>query len=242
MQARALLFLLLLGLLSACASGPAPVLPGPKSGADVASFSAPRQWQYLVLLPAGYEQGSQSWPLVVFLHGSGERGTDVTKVAVNGPPMLTAKGKAFPFILVSPQCPDGLLWSGPEVDTFVELIARRYRVDPKRVYLTGLSMGGYGVWEAGMYNPQRYAALVPVCGGGYSADTAYRLKDIPIWAFHGGKDPYVPLAEAKEYVDAVNAAGGHAKLTNYPEAGHDCWTETYANPALYEWLLAQSRK
>lgn len=228
-------------MLTGCTHTPTPSAANPRSGQDSVEFAVPRHWRYLVQLPKGYEQNNHAWPLVIFLHGSGERGDDVQKVATHGPAKLAAQGREFPFILVAPQCPAGLLWSGPEVDEFVAQMMKRYRVDAKRVYLTGLSMGGYGVWEAAIYNPGRYAALVPICGGGYCPELGARLKDIPIRAFHGAKDDVVPLAEARSYVDAVNAAGGHAELTVYPDAGHDAWTETYANPALYDWLLSQKR-
>jgi predicted peptidase len=244
---RLLLVLGLAGLLTSCTTAPVAAPADAASaaatpGQDSIAIAVPRKWQYLVQLPPGYERDGKPWPLVVFLHGSGERGTDLQKVAKHGPPKLVAQGRTFPFILVSPQCPDGLFWSGPEVDEFVAQMVRRYHADPRRVYLTGLSLGGYGVWETAIYNPSRYAALVPICGGGYSADLAGRLKDIPIWAFHGAKDPDVPLAGEQAYVEAVNAAGGHAIITIYPETGHDAWTETYDNPAVYEWMLAHTRR
>ena len=224
----------------ACASlFPVPAASAPRT--ERVTLRLQRAYDYLVSLPAGYEKDRRRWPLVVFLHGSGERGADVAVVARNGPPKLAAAGGDFPFVLVSPQCPEGVEWYGPEIDAFVEQMARRYRVDRKRIYLTGLSMGGYGVWAAAICNPARYAALVPVCGGGWDSEYAARLKAVPIWAFHGAQDPEVPIAEERAYVDAVNAAGGRARLTVYPEGGHDAWTETYANPAVFAWLLQQHR-
>jgi len=201
-----------------------------------------RPYQYLLYLPAEYGKDERQWPLLVFLHGSGERGSDVNAVARNGPPKLAATGRVLPFILASPQCPERVEWYGPEVDEFVEQLAQRYRVDRKRIYLTGLSMGGFGVWATGIFNPDRYAALVPICGGGWEPANAARLKNVPVWAFHGAKDPEVPLEAEQRYVDEVNAVGGRAKFTVYPETGHDAWTAAYADPELYEWLLKQSRK
>lgn len=207
------------------------------------TFSVESTWHYLVQLPKGYRADGPVWPLVVFLHGSGERGSDLQMVARNGPPKLVAQGREFPFILISPQCSEGGWWSAASVDAFVEQLSRRYHVDRRRVYLTGLSMGGFGTWDAAGFNPTRYAAIAPVCGGGELPPDilAERLKNLPVWAFHGAKDDAVPPELSRERVDAINAAGGHAKLTMYPEAGHDSWTETYANAAFYEWLLAQKR-
>jgi predicted peptidase len=129
-------------------------------------------------------------------------------------------------------------------------IAAKYAVDTNRVYLTGLSMGGYGTWALGLTYPERFAAIVPICGGGQmigvilsSRDKGAALKSLGVWAFHGGKDPVVPLEESQRMVDALKKAGvPDVKLTVYPEAGHDSWTETYKNPELYEWLLKHERR
>jgi predicted peptidase len=113
-------------------------------------------------------------------------------------------------------------------------------VDPDRVYLTGLSMGGYGTWSLAAAHPERFAAIVPICGGGNPADAA-KLASLPVWVFHGAKDPTVPLERSKEMVEAIKSAGGNPRFTIYPEAGHDSWTETYNNPELYQWLLEQKK-
>lgn len=233
----------LLVLLSGCSSAPRQPATPAKSGADAITLSVESTWHYLVQLPKEYREDGPAWPLVVFLHGSGERGSDLQLVARHGPPKLVAQGREFPFILVSPQCPEFGWWSAASIDVFVEQLSRRYHVDRQRVYLTGLSMGGFGTWDAAGLNPARYAAIAPICGGGElpPAILGERLKNLPVWAFHGAKDPLVQPAFSQERVDAVNAAGGHAKLTMYPDAGHDSWSETYANPAFYEWLLAQKR-
>ena len=196
---------------------------------------------YLLYLPPDYDK-KDSWPLMVFLHGAGERGTDLNKVKVHGPPKLIEQGKNLPFIIVSPQCPNDQWWPGleREVIALVDEITEKYKVDTGRVYLTGLSMGGYGTWSIGCSYPDRFAAMVPICGGGRPF-RANSLKNMPIWAFHGAIDPVVPLKESQQMVDAVNKAGGHAKLTIYPEAEHDSWTQTYDNPKLYDWLLAQKK-
>jgi predicted peptidase len=152
---------------------------------------------------------------------------------------MIAQGRSFDFIIVSPQCPKDIWW--PEKNeiliNLLDDIEKKYRVDTDRVYLTGLSMGGFGTWSLAMAYPDRFAAIAPICGGGerYGAP---RLKKVPVWAFHGAKDNTVPLIRSQEMVDAVKKAGGDAKLTIYPEAEHDSWTETYNNPELYEWFLS----
>lgn len=200
------------------------------------------QCDYLLYLPPGYGEKEQKWPLIMFLHGAGERGDNLELVKKHGPPKLIEQGKDFPFIIVSPQCPRGIWW--PEkLDTLVALldeIESKYAVDADRVYLTGLSMGGFGTWSLACRHPQRFAAVAPICGGGQWF-LANRLKNVPVWAFHGARDRVVPLDQSKSMVEAVKRAGGDAKLTVYPEAQHDSWTATYDNPKLYEWFLSHRR-
>lgn len=195
---------------------------------------------YLLYLPKEYEQGEKKWPLMLFLHGAGERGNDLKMVKRHGPLKEVEKGKEFPFIIAAPQCPKDRVWSSETLITLLDELCEKYSVDEKRVYLTGLSMGGFGTWYLACDYPERFAAIVPICGGGLSF-RAHRLREIPAWAFHGEKDPVVPAAMSRQMVDAVNAAGGTARLRVYPEAGHDSWTQTYANPELYEWLLRQKK-
>ncbi|MBN2131920.1 MAG: prolyl oligopeptidase family serine peptidase [Sedimentisphaerales bacterium] len=200
--------------------------------------------EYLLYLPDGYGQNDRQWPLMLFLHGAGERGADLERVKVHGPPKLVERGKSMPFIIVSPQCPTGSWWSGPDqMGTLIALldeIVEKYRVDESRVYLTGLSMGGYGTWALASSCPERFAAIAPICGGGEKR-MARRLRNVPIWVFHGAKDGTVPIARSEEMVEAVKAAGGNVEFTVYPEANHDSWTATYDNPKLYEWFLSHRR-
>jgi predicted peptidase len=194
---------------------------------------------YLLYLPADYGKNKEKWPLILFLHGAGERGKNLEDLKKQGLPKMIAQGKSFDFIIVSPQCPNDLWWP-EQTDTLINLldeIEAKYRVDTDRVYLTGLSMGGFGTWTLAERYPQRFAAIVPICGGSEQY-AAYRLKKVPVWAFHGAKDNVVPVARSQEMVDAVKKAGGEAKLTVYPEANHDSWTQTYNNPELYEWFLS----
>ncbi|MHC4242340.1 MAG: carboxylesterase family protein [Planctomycetota bacterium] len=197
---------------------------------------------YLLFLPEDYGKKRQRWPLMVFLHGAGERGSDLNKVKVHGPPKIVKNRKDFPFIVVSPQCPEGDWWT-EKVEVLINLvddIAARYKVDKKRIYLTGLSMGGYGTWALASAYPERFAAIAPICGGG-SRIMSLRLKDIPIWVFHGAKDRVVPLEESEEMVNAIRKRGGDVKFTIYPDAGHDSWTESYNNQELYDWFLEHSK-
>ncbi|RPI70147.1 MAG: phospholipase, partial [Ignavibacteriales bacterium] len=139
------------------------------------------------------------------------------------------------------QCPDGQWWSISDLDVLLNEITDEYKVDKKRIYVTGLSMGGFGTWELAIKYPDRFAAIAPVCGGGNSR-LAGILKDLPVWVFHGAKDNVVPLKNSEEMVEALEKVGGNVKFTVYPDATHDSWTETYNNPELYEWFLNQSRK
>ncbi|HEV2948475.1 MAG TPA: PHB depolymerase family esterase [Gemmataceae bacterium] len=195
---------------------------------------------YLLYLPNGYEKEGKSWPLVLFLHGAGESGQDLNKVKVHGPPKLVAAGKEFPFIVVSPQSP-GRGWDAQTLNALLDDVVANYRVDKDRIYVTGLSMGGFGTWSLAAAYPERFAALAPICGGGNTAD-AKKLVHIPIWVFHGAKDNVVPPSRSESMVKALKEAGAkNLKYTLYPDANHDSWTETYNNPEMWDWLLQQKR-
>ena len=196
--------------------------------------------QYLLYLPKDYRQSTNDWPLVLFLHGSGERGTDLELVKKHGPPMLVEQGKEFPFILVSPQCPEGRYWSTEFLDAVLQQVQKKYRVDEDRVYVTGLSMGGYGVWALALEYPDRFAAIAPVCGGGV-AQLLAPIQDLPAWVFHGEDDDIVPLKESQEMVVAYRKLGKSVRFTVYPGVKHDSWVQAYNDPELYEWLLEQKR-
>lgn len=201
------------------------------------------EMEYLLYLPKDYDTQDKQWPLMVFLHGAGERGSDLNQVKAHGPAKLVEEGREFEFIIVSPQCPTDQWWPNrvEHVMALIDEMVETYRVDEDRIYLTGLSMGGFGTWAAGCLHPEKFAAIAPICGGGHSY-LAGNLKTVPVWAFHGAKDNVVPLQQSREMVDAVNRAGGNAKLTVYPEAGHDSWTETYNDDEFYTWLLSHSRQ
>jgi predicted peptidase len=207
--------------------------------------------KYLLYLPKDYAaQPDKKWPMILFLHGAGERGDNLDLVKKHGPPKLAEQGEAMEFIVLSPQCPKGTGWNDEVLITLLNDVAKRYRVDETRLYLTGLSMGGYGTWSLGLTHCERFAAIAPICGGGdfikaYNAgDTKAReLKSLGVWAFHGAKDSVVPLAESRRMVATLKKFGHPGpKLTVYPEAQHDSWTKTYANPELYKWFLQHQRK
>jgi predicted peptidase len=228
-------------------------------------------YRYLLHLPTGYDPaGARVWPLLVFLHGSGERGTDPWLVAKHGPPKLLRADSPAPanetpaaaarraeatrqlatqFIVVSPQCPPDAWWDDDAVLALVDAVTAQHKVDVRRTYLTGLSLGGFGTWSAGIKHPGRFAALAPICGGGEVATVRRvahahpaELRSLGVWVFHGAKDPAVPLAESERMVDALKqAAVTDLQFTVYPEAKHDSWTESYANPELYAWLLRHQR-
>jgi predicted peptidase len=209
------------------------------------TIRVPVQTKYLLHLPDGYRGSKARWPLMLFLHGAGECGSNLAAVAVHGPPKLVASGKhKFPFVIVSPQCPCGEWWNNRlQIEALGKLlddVEARYRIDRKRIYVTGLSMGGFGTWSLAAKFPRRFAAIVPICGGGNPAEAA-KIAHLPTWVFHGAKDGAVPLQKSQEMVQALRKAGGKPRLTVYPDAGHDSWSAAYDNPALYQWLLRQKR-
>ncbi|WP_290663351.1 prolyl oligopeptidase family serine peptidase [Ignavibacterium sp.] len=198
--------------------------------------------QYLLYLPEDYEKAEKEYPLVLFLHGAGERGNDIELVKRNGPPKLIEEGKNFPFILVSPQCPEQTRWNyqTQSLIALLDEIESKYRVDKNRIYVTGLSMGGQGTWSLALTQPNRFAAIAPICGWTDTWEVC-KIKHLPVWVFHGAKDNVVPVTESQQMFDALKQCGAeNIKLTIYPEANHDAWTETYNNPELYNWLLSHS--
>lgn len=222
---------------------------------------APRAYQ--VFVPA-HRAANQPTPVVLFLHGSGERGSDgenQTKAGLG--PYLRSHAQEFPAIVVFPQVEENGEWMGANVDMALaatEAATREFNGDPQRTYLTGLSMGGYGTWEIALKAPRRFAALVPICGAVlppnderalYVTDVASaadpyaalagRLKHLPIWIFHGGRDETVLPADDRKTFAALKAAGGDVKYTEFPEAGHNSWDATYDHAPMWAWLFAQRR-
>lgn len=194
----------------------------------------------LVSLPEGYAGDHKSAPLLLFLHGVGERGDDLALIEHEGPVTAREQGMKLPFIIVSAQCPYGERWDPLVLNFLLDELEQRYRIDKTREYVTGLSMGGTGTWDLAMAYPDRFAAVVPIAEGGDSR-LAARMKHLPTWAFHGTLDDRVPLRFVQSTVDALKAAGGDVRFTIYPDRHHDSWLPAYADPRLYDWILSHAR-
>lgn len=198
--------------------------------------------RYLLALPPGCRPGARRrWPLVLFLHGAGERGSDLERLKTHGPPRLASEGRRFPFILAAPQCPAGRSWQAAELEALLDALQAELPVDPERVYVTGLSMGGQGTWALLATCPERFAAAAPVCAPAlwFAPES---VRHLPIWCFHGALDSVVPCADSIRMVQRLRAAGGRVRFTVYPDADHDSWTDTYANATFWRWLLRQRRR
>lgn len=199
------------------------------------------RYDYLVALPEGYATSRERVPLVLFLHGAGERGSDVQKVKAHGPLKEIAKGRKIPAVVVAPQCQERGWWDADGLTAFVDFLEKKYRIDKDRIYITGLSMGGFGTWGLGVRNPGRFAALAPICGGGDPME-ASKIANIPIWVTHGDADTSVPVVESQKMVDATRAAGNQrVQFTIVKGGGHDVWTDVYGDDRFYTWLFAQRR-
>ena len=194
---------------------------------------------YLLSLP---EPALDKPPLLVFLHGAGERGTDPMILCCHSVPRIFHEPNTYPCVMVAPQCPDGETWIMhlPALRDFILDCVEQYNCDADRVSLTGISMGGYGTWELATQYPDLFSAIAPVCGGG-TAWRASQLKDLPIWAFHGDCDTAVLPARSLEMVDAVTAAGGKPELTLFHNVGHDSWERAYRKTTCIDWLISQKR-
>ncbi|WP_460574905.1 carboxylesterase family protein [Hymenobacter coalescens] len=221
--------------------------------------------RYQVYVPANYYERAARrtrWPVILFLHGAGERGTDgLLQTQVGLPASLRRHVERWPAVVVMPQCPAEQYWTMPAMMelalTAFEQTTRAFRTDPDRQYLTGLSMGGYGAWKLAATYPGKFAAVVPICGGArlpavlkandavdpgaYTALAQGIGPSAPVWAFHGAKDTVVPVTESRQLVAALQQAGGSVRYTEYPEATHDSWTAAYDDPELPRWLLQQRR-
>ncbi|KAB7763785.1 phospholipase [Xanthomonas maliensis] len=220
-----------------------------------------REYRYQVFVPAA--AAAQPRPIVLFLHGSGERGDngrDQTEVGLG--PYLRDHAADFPALVVLPQVPDDEEWLGINARMAIAALdaaSAEFNADPQRTYLTGISMGGYGTWEVGLMQPQRFAALVPICGAlkaprderrtlyvslvAQEADpytaAVTRLKRVPIWMFHGAKDDQVPPHDDRALYRAAKGVGANVRYSEYPHGNHNAWDATYADPSMWEWLFRQ---
>jgi predicted peptidase len=250
-SSKFLIGICLLALPACTTAQPSQSLQAGQTAARFEHAAAPAfAWDYLIYIPKTSAAAPQKkFPAIIFLHGSGERGTNVWDVAKHGPPKIVKDQDDFPFIVLSPQCPPKQHWEAAEVWAFVKEMKQRYPLDENRIYLTGLSMGGGGTWTTLIAHPDLFAAAVPICGpastnllANVPPDKMEILKHIPIRVFHGAKDPTVPVKNSEDMTAALKALGADVKLTVYPEAVHDSWTQTYTNPELFSWLLSHDRK
>jgi len=201
-----------------------------------------KQLAYNVYVPRGYD-ASKKWPLIVFLHGRGERGSDgLLQTDVGIGHAIRKDPERFPCIVAMPQCPGDGGWLERH-DVIDETIARslaEFNIDKKRIYLTGLSMGGYGTWSYGAAHPETFAALIPICGGGQTTD-APALAKVPIRVFHGGADSVVNPSASRAMVEAVKKAGGDIEYTEYPGVNHNSWDNAYGDPEVIKWLFNKTK-
>ncbi|MEK6325338.1 MAG: prolyl oligopeptidase family serine peptidase [Acidobacteriota bacterium] len=224
------------------------------------------EYHFRVFKPKGWSRKKKS-PVILFLHGAGERGDDnLAQTRVGIGPAIVRQQESFPFVVVLPQCPRNRWWSEPDMQAqalkALDQTVAEFNCDSERTYLTGLSMGGYGSWAIAANNPDRFAALAIVCGGvrpppglslpkeatppttasdPYSA-VAAKVDKTPVWVFHGGADLAVPVSESRKMVEALKAAGGNVRYDEYEAVGHNSWDKAYAEPEIFSWMLAQKLK
>lgn len=207
--------------------------------------------QFLLYLPKAFHANpALRWPLMLYLHGAGERSDNVFGVTWHGPPKLVRLGHDFPFIIAAPLCPPKQWWNDRKLLQLLEHLEKELPVDTNRVYLTGMSMGGSGTWSLGLTHAELFAAIAPICGNvnpaflkNLPATQVEAIRSLPIWAFHGTKDTIVPIRASERMVAELKAIGStNVVLTKYPNADHDSWTVTYNNATLYHWLLKHERR
>ena len=200
---------------------------------------------YVLFVPASYD-GKTEVPVILFLHGAGEtKGGAKKPVEVGLGPVLKSQEKEFPAIVIIPQA-ETRGWGVETANAkralaMLDTVTKEYKTDAKRTYLTGLSMGGYGTWSIVAAHPDKFAAIVPICGGG-DPKAAEKFKDVPCWVFHGDKDAAVPVQRSRDMVEALKKAGGTPKYTEYPGVGHNSWDAAYADKEMWKWLFAQKKK
>lgn len=240
---KILIFIVILAPFNVSINGqdlkPGTQIPQPGKGIFIKKAQA---YPYLLYLPKNFVADHQhTYPLLLFLHGSGERGNDLELVKKNGTPGFVESMEDFPFVMLSPQCPEEETWDSERLMALVNEAIENYSIDTNRMYVTGLSMGGYGTFDLASNYPGKFAAILPVCGGGQKLK-AEKLIKTPIWAFHGADDPVVPVSESKNMVEIVNKLGGNAQITILPGVGHNAWDYVYNRAEIYQWLLSHQLK
>lgn len=223
------------------------------------------EYSFRIFTPKGWSR-KRHWPVILFLHGAGERGDDnMAQTRVGIGPAILRQRDSFPAVVVLPQCPKNRWWTEPDMQALalkaLDQTSKEFKGDSKRTYLTGLSMGGYGSWVMAADNPKKFAALAVICGGvrppprislpqgsfglASSADpygeVAGRIRKTPVWIFHGGADPVVPVSESRKMVEALKAKIGNTRYNEYEGVGHNSWDRAYAEPELFTWLLSQKK-
>ncbi|GAB3261393.1 alpha/beta fold hydrolase [Larkinella harenae] len=202
---------------------------------------AREKYKYLLYKPKEYANNQRAYPLVISLHGSSLKGDDVNKLKRYGLPQLVDQGREYEFIIASPQCPDGKFWSTDNwFEPLYEELTARYRIDPKRVYLTGISMGGYGAWQTAVAYPDKFAAILPLCGGCDDSTQVCRISHVPVWTFHATDDYVIPIDETERLVRRLNLCNGNVKFTKLNNVGHAI-QYLYEDNSLYDWLLKQHK-
>ncbi len=258
-RAAALTYLLLCLSLAALAANPPTGFLNRSISVDGKAY------RYVLYLPSNWTP-DQKWPVILFLHGAGERGSDGLKqsqIGIGG--AVRMHSERYPFVIVMPQCAEGQWWSQPAMQKMalatLDAEVKEFNGDPRRLYLTGLSMGGYGTWAFAENNPTKFAAIAPVCGGvsiperlakllGVPATTdpnifneaAQKVRNIPTWIYHGGADPTVPVSESQNMTKALRDLGADVSYTEYPGVGHNSWDNAYGEADFPQWLLAQELK
>lgn len=200
-------------------------------------------YNYLLYLPKDYVTTTKAYPLMIYLGGGSQRGTDLNKLKTFGPPNLIAKGQDFDFIIVSPQCPEGKTWTSEKwYDSLAIALIPKYRIDSNRIYVTGISIGGYGTWQAAMDYPDKFAAIIPLCGGINDSDTANisKIKHLPIWTFHGTADNMISIAETERIYKKLKGLKSQIRFTTIKNGGHGI-QYLYEDPKIYQWMLKQRR-
>ncbi len=204
---------------------------------------AKANYKYLLYLPKDYSKSKKMYPLMIYLGGGSQRGADLNKLKTYGPPNLISKGQEFDFIIVSPQCPEHKTWTSENwFDSLALSLIPKIRIDTNRIYVTGISIGGYGTWQVAMDYPEKFAAIVPLCGGVNDSDTANisKIKHLPIWTFHGTADDMIHIEETERIYKKLKVFKSDIRYTRIKNGNHGI-QYLYVEPKIYRWMLRQRK-